>query len=71
MKVKFLRNLDVPISTMRYCGDGCCSWTEWTSHYACAGDEEEVAEHSSLCLSGMVDISSLKFNEDYIIIEYP
>jgi hypothetical protein len=72
MTVEFLRDISVPVSITRRCGDGCCSWSEWEEECVFKGEFRD-AETSQLSFvpSGTVDVSGLKFNEDYIIVEFP
>lgn len=72
MKVRFLKNLEVPTKITECCGDGCCSWDEWKPGYVIKDEESEATvERTPFYQHGTVDVSGLKFNEDYIIIEFP
>ena len=71
MKVKFLKECKAPQSWQNRCGDGCCSWTEWEEYTFFEGDVEEAVVERNMCFGGIVDVSSLTFNVDYVIVEYP
>jgi len=68
MVVRFLRNVfKVRHRVVIRCGDGCCSWPEWeASGSYLAGEEIDPNEFWN-----EVDLSSLKYKEDYEIVEYP
>jgi len=60
------------MKSSRTCGDGCCSFTEWDNEFFPIGEEvEAVAEQSNWLPDGTVVVDGLKFNEDFIITEYP
>jgi hypothetical protein len=66
MKIRFLKNCEAPQQYMKRCGDGCCSWPEWETGYFSVG--EEIDPENPF---GRVDLSSLKYREDFEILEYP
>ena len=72
MKVKFLKNSEAPMKSTWRCGDGCCSNAEWKPEFFPKDEESEaVAEQSNWVNDGTVDVSGLKFGEDYTITEFP
>lgn len=72
MKVKFLEDCLLPTKSTKYCGDGCCSSAVWEPmHYIKTEEVEAVVERQIWCSDGIVDISSLTFNKDYVIVEFP
>lgn len=73
MKIRFLRMVDVPMKSTRYCGDGCCSYPEWNTATMMAGEEatDVVTESTMWCMDGSVNIGNLKYREDYEILEFP
>jgi hypothetical protein len=72
MKVKFLKSSTAKIKDSRCCGDGCCSFDEWIEDFFSTGEEvEAVAEQSNFLPNGTVVLDGLKFNEDFIITEFP
>lgn len=72
MKVKFLKPVEAQMKSSRTCGDGCCSFDEWTTEFFAKDEESEaVAEKSNFLLNGTVVLEGLKFGEDYVITEFP
>jgi hypothetical protein len=72
MKVKFIKQCKAPYKSTTYCGDGCCSWDKWIEDLFFPDQiEEAIPERANLVPDGTVDLSGLKFGEDYTIIEFP
>jgi hypothetical protein len=70
--VKFLKNTEAYMKSSRSCGDGCCSYDEWTKEFFAAGEEAEaVAEKSNFLPNGTIVLEGLTFKEDYEIIVFP
>jgi len=68
VKIKFLRNCQAPQARTRFCCEMCGhipAGMEMTDFWK---DEEADPEFP---WDNRIDLSGLKFNEDYIITEYP
>jgi len=72
MTIKLLKDFTLPTKFEKRCGDGCCSWDEWEDYFYSNGEEIENAKvERSFGYDCQVDISSLTFNVDYVIVEFP
>jgi hypothetical protein len=74
MKVRFLKNVTAPMKSTWYHDDSCgCSGAEWREEFFSKDEESEatVDQRAWEHLDGVVDVSGLKYREDYDIIEYP
>ena len=72
MIVRFLKNTNAPVRTTEECGDGCCSWDSWDTDFIAKGEQSDAVMERQYCYEdGTVDVSDLKFGEDYEIIEFP
>ena len=66
MKIRFLKNCKAPQQYTHYCGDGCCSWEEWETAFFAKDEEADPEEPSH-----QINLESLKYKEDFEILEYP
>ena len=66
MKIRFLKDCKAPQQYTHHCSDGCCSWEVWEGAYFVPGEEADPEEYRH-----KIDLSGLKYKEDFEILEYP
>ena len=67
MKIKFLRDCTAPQMQTRFCCDMCGHVPTGMEPASFFKDDEDDPE----LWNSRIDLTSLKFGEDYTIIEYP
>ncbi len=61
--VRFLRQVSIPVSTVKKCGEECCcSWLEWQNEVFAEG---ETVEYDDM----KYDFGSLEYPIDYVTFE--